>query len=195
MHERKDDLESIIHVLTYFSFRYLKSAFTPEKLEKEMKEVYDQREEAMGIYTGGSGKKFFFLGEKLTASDVAKSFSGCPSLAKLINSLRNRFAPLYRTPLEAAEEDSSEQDRLTRKKEMEIQETVRQNALESLKTSRSIIETFEYHLKTGEWSSEGAVDRLPRVSETKVARKRRRESEILNGGNNKRFKSGTYEDS
>lgn len=196
MHERRDDLESILHVLTYYSFRYLKSSLDSEDLEEELKAIYDQRKERMGIYTGGSGKEDFFDGKKLASSDVNKSFSSsCPPLAKLINSLRNRFAPLYRTPLDAAEEGASEKDRATRKQEIRIQKEAKRNALEALKTSKDTIETFEYHLKTGEWSSEGAVDRLPRVSETKTARKRRRESEVLNGGNNKRFKSSTCEDS
>lgn len=196
MHERRDDLESIVHVLVYFSFRYLQSAFTPEDLEQEMTEVFDHGVERMGIYTGGRGKEDFFQGRKLTPSAVNASFSStCPPLAKLINSLRNRFSPLYRAPLESPEEDSCEDDPETREQMIQLHETTKRNALEALKTSTNVIGIFNHYLESSGWSSEGAVDRLPRVAESQAACKRRRELEAVYGRDKKRPKLDTSEDS
>lgn len=195
MHERRDDLESIVHVLIYFSFRYLQSAFTPEDLEQEMTEVFDHGVERMGIYTGGRGKEDFFQGRKLTPSAVNASFSStCPPLAKLINSLRNRFAPLYETPLQPAEADQSEKVRRTREQIIQLQETSKRDALETLNTSTDLIGLFNHYLESSGWSPEGAVDRLPRVAESEAACKRRRESEAVYGRDKKRPKLDTSED-
>ena len=168
-HLLRDDLESLVHVLFYYVFRYRPTVMGDNgDLANSFHFAFDHVEyEEDGRSTGGSSRKLILRNVILTSSHLWKS--RLPnSLVSPMNSLRNRFALLYKERYHKEICDSLEQNSQIpvphQTKIVRALEQIEANRIATEKTlcgARPIVDKFFRYLYNDDWSpDDGAIDQL-----------------------------------
>ncbi|KAH7918461.1 hypothetical protein BV22DRAFT_908784 [Leucogyrophana mollusca] len=130
-----DDLESIVHVLTWIALRYIRNSFSddPGDLSDTMADVYCKYREVKGVFYGGQEKMDWLLRFTRNSGRPKVEFHDNPSLQWLIWQASALCATRYDVPQQGFEEPIA----------FEVRKTHHAAALAALGRSQALLNDFE----------------------------------------------------
>ncbi|KAI0308469.1 hypothetical protein OF83DRAFT_245998 [Amylostereum chailletii] len=147
-HLLRDDLESIVHVLTHHVLRYRPAGFPTVKLAKTLEDIFDNHFVVDGQSEGGERKADYFRGGAYFTTEALIASTLHPQLVALMSALRGLFYYFYQSPNVV--------------RASQIPQSIVDAALRALDTADKFIAVFKEHLEADGWpENDGAIDQLP----------------------------------
>ncbi|KAH7918538.1 hypothetical protein BV22DRAFT_1041706 [Leucogyrophana mollusca] len=92
--ERKDDIESFLHVTSHTAIAYTPSAMTPDTRGNHLRDVFDEMKQESGHVVGGAWKATTLIADRY----IPETFQTTSPLGELLRTLSKTIGVRYRTP-------------------------------------------------------------------------------------------------